>query len=604
MLPKKQAGGDRRLNVFSPFTLVLLFSLVLLALPIALLGCENFDLPVDEEQSASTPDGGTAGVTTSRPDAGASGSSMDAGPAEEETEQEEKPEERKTDFVVAQASEDFIFVPNPSNHVVTVIDPQSEPLSGGVRYIPAGNRPTYVGVCSEDNVAIAIDEGAGRAAVIRVSRAAAPDPAVVEVGRGANAVAFSPRCFYALVYYDPEYVGDADRSGGYQEVSVIDLEKGEERSVRVTVGLRPRQIVFEKEGKGAFFVTEEGVSTVTFADLFKGDSDSALAEGVDFGRELEAGEVEIGLSPYGRFVTGYERGSSKLYLLDTSTDTMSSLDMVEILNSLNQTPDAGAPAVIDDAGVEEPEESEEPETIKEAAISQLAIASSGSFALAVIPDPGVVLMVKIPKGFENPSTIVPLLENEPNDSAAIDPNEMTALVYDRAGRGSYINVVDLEAEEDEEENKSKRVRLAGPVDEVHYSPDGNTALIIHNSEGAPWEPKATGYSALSVEKGVAGFHATSVRPGAFAFSAAARALFMILRDDALGTRQLLRVALGSLLVEPIDLERRPRGLGVIQGVERVLVDHEHVDGHVVLFDWTGAVTGSLVGFQIVDRIKE
>lgn len=608
MLPKKQAGGNRRLNVFSPLILVLLFSLVLLALPIALVGCENFDLPVDEEESASAPDGGTAGVTTSRPDAGAAGSSMDAGLAEEETEPKEKPEERKTDFVVAQASEDFIFVPNPGNHVVTVIDPQSEPLYRGVHYISAGNRPTYVGACYEDNVAVAIDEGAGKAAVIRVSRAAYPEPAIVEVGRGANAVAFSPRCFYALVYYDPDYVGDEDRSGGYQEVSVIDLERGEERSVRVTVGLRPREIIFDREGKGAFFITEDGVSTVTFADLFGNNADSALAESVDFGRELEAEKLEIGLSPYGRFVTGYEKGSSEIYLLDTSTDTMSSLDMVEILNALNQTPDAGAPAVIiDDAGVEEPEESEEPEeveTIEEAAVSQLAIAPSGSFALAVIPDPGVVLMIKIPKGFENPSTIVPLLENEPNDSAAIDPNEMTALVYDRAGRGSFINVVDLEAEEGEEESKSKRVWLAGPVDEVHYSPDGNTALIIHNSEGASWEPKATGYSALAVDKGIAGFHATSVRPGDFAFSAAARALFMILRDDALGTRQLLRVALGSLLVEPIDLERRPRGLGVIQGVERVVVDHEHVDGHVVLFDWTGAVTGSLVGFQIVDRIKE
>jgi hypothetical protein len=77
------------------------------------------------------------------------------------------------------------------------------------------------------------------------------------------------------------------------------------------------------------------------------------------------------------------------------------------------------------------------------------------------------------------------------------------------------------------------------------------------------------------------------------------------RDDALGTRQLHRIALGNLLVDPIDLERRPRGLGVIEGdVNRILVDQVHADGHITLFDWTGAVTDSLVGFQIVDRIKE
>ena len=132
----------------------------------------------------------------------------------------------------------------------------------------------------------------------------------------------------------------------------------------------------------------------------------------------------------------------------------------------------------------------------------------------------------------------------------------------------------------------------------------DAALIIHNSQGAPWERKAKGFSVLAVERGGTKFNATSVQPGSFFFSTEAGAIFMLLRDDALGTRQLLRVSLDSLLVEPIDLERRPRGLTVISSLDRLLVDYEHPDGHIELFDWTGAITNSFAGFQIVDRIKE
>ncbi len=599
-LSKNEVGDRGRRDFFSISVLQPLAGIALVALLVPLAGCENFDLPVDDEGSSSTRDAGTAPVRTTAPDSGGAVSSMDAGPAGPEPNEGQEPTELKTDFVVAQAGKDLIFVPNPANHVVTAIDPQSL----GIRFLPAGNRPTYLAACPAANVAVAIDKGAGRAAVIRVSRASFPDPVMVDVGRGANAVAFSPRCLYAVVYYDPEYVGEEDSTGGYQEVSVIDLAQGDERSVRITVGLRPREIIFEKEGKGAFFVTEDGVSTVTFADVFGDDADSALAETVDFGSELETGKVQIGLSPYGRFVTGYEKGKSQLYLLDNATETLTSLDMVEVLNASNEMPDAGTPAADGDAGVEESDESEPTEEaapLTEAAISQVTIAPSGRFALVSIPEPGVVLKIKIPGGFDEPSTIVALTENEANDSAVIDPEEMTALIFDRAGRGSYLKVVDLEAEEAE----TRRVRLAGPVDEIHYAPGGKTALILHNSEGAPWEFKATGFSALAVDSGAPPrFYATSVPPGSYLFSSDAGAMFMLLRDDALGTRQLLRVSLDSLLVEPIDLERRPRGLGVMPNVDRVLVDHVHPDGHVALFDWTGAITDSLVGYQIVDRIKE
>ena len=604
MLSKNEGGDLRRHGGYLISILRSPFGLAFLLLLAPLGGCENFDLPADEERSAAGLDAGAAPVSTTAPDVGgAAAPSMDAGPVELEPAEDPKPAERKNDFVVAQGGEDLIFVPNPVEHVVTIIDPQNL----GVRYLSAGTRPYYLGVCPEDDVAVAIDKGAGKAAVIRVSRAAFPPSVMVDVGRGANAVAFSPRCYYAVVYYNPEYVGDEDRSGGYQEVSIIDLAKGDERSVRVTVGLRPREIIFEKKGKGAFFLTEDGVSTVTFSDLFRDDADSALAEIVNFGGELSTGKLEIGLSPYGRFVTGYEKGKSELYLLDKVTDTLSFLNTAEVLNALYATSDAGAPEADGDAGIEngdttggESEPPEEAAPLTEAAISQVSIAPSGRFALVSIPEPGVVLRIKIPRGFEDPSTIVALAENEANDSVVIDPEEKTALVFDRAGRGAYLSVADLE----DEEAEYRRVRLAGPIDEIHYAPDGKTALILHNSQGAPWQAKATGFSMLSVDRGVARFYATSVQPGRHLFYPAAGALFMLLRDDALGTRQLLRVSLQSLLIEPIDLERRPRGLGAISGVDRVLVDLVHPDGYVALFDWTGANSGSLVGFQIVDRIKE
>lgn len=643
-----QRRNDARRELFTP--------IAALALAVAAIGCEDFDAP-KEPSSPTRTDGGQTDVTSDVGFDGGGGTAGIGANAKPPTDAAAVAQKvtLKDDFIVARASEKFIFVPNPDKRVVTVLDPKGLTDKNRTKISlvrDCGSRPKYLGVDSDENVAIVIDSETGQGTIIRKAPSTQQirhlkDASICRNGedlcsiRGANAVAFSPyKGKYAVIYYSPEHVNDGEPAGGYQEIVVVGYESGTEWARRISVGLRPRKIFFAAGDPRLYLVTDDGISVI---NLTTADKESpSTANTYDFGGGVDVSKLQIEISEYGDYALGFKPNDSKVYLLEFPTTTkkvavVKSLDMATILNWRPAVPDAGVrdggarDAGEDDAGTldagltdanandTEPVDaaakdagSRYPTLMpgETASVTDIALGAppGGTLsALVALPKQNAVLRVPVPDGFdpENLLSITTAYRNERNDQLAITSSSdvaPTALLLDQAGLAPRVTLMKVKNDSTE---LVKSVRLAGSVDSATFAADvPNVALFTHNLESSKPGAQVIGYTTLSVNPPFAKFQATTAPIGSFVFAAEAETLFIIVRDDANSVRQLHRVSFDGLFVNVTKLDEKPRTLGLLSDLQQIFVEQEHSDGLITIYDWNGQLTGSFTGYLMTDRVKE
>jgi hypothetical protein len=618
-----------------------------LMLALAWAGCDDFNPPKDESPAASSDGGQTSASSDMTFDAGvtkAKSAIADAGDAGDAGSGSAKVTDKlKTDFVVARSNQKLIFIPNPEKREVTIVDPQSFSLEGVRHETRCGRRPTYIGVHPSTNAAIVIDSETDQISILRASRSTRNVTAVDSICRpspdqglcavhGANAIAFAPLAKYAVIYYSPEYVNDGDPPGGYQEIVVIGLEKTDTMwARRVTVGLKPRKLFFGATSDKLYLLTDSGISAVDLKKL--ADKGNTAAETFDFGPGVDVSKLEIKLSEYGQYALAFKPNDSKVYLLDTETQVVRTLDMGTVLS---WKPDASAPPVEEDAGSETIDGGADAATgdaavdggadaaVKDAgapfpvllpgdnaAIGDVAFASSPDtlvFALVALPKQLGVLRVPIPDGFspDKVTSISTAYRNERNDTMVVGPESKdgsTIILLDRAGLAPRVTLLKAN---DKSTDLIKSVRLAGTVDTAAFAPQNSRlAFITHNLKNARAGAQVIGYSALSINPSFAKYQTTSASPGPVVFADEPKAMFLTVNDDANGIRQLHRVSYDGLFVNITTIDEKPRTLGVLNDLQQVFIEHEHDGGRITLYNWdNGQIVGSLTGYLLPDRVKE
>jgi hypothetical protein len=392
---------------------------------------------------------------------------------------------------------------------------------------------------------------------------------------------------------------------------------GAEWARPVTVGLRPREFFFAANGTDLYIITDSGISVIKL-DKLK-EKSGYLADTYDFGNGVDVSKLRVRLSAYGSHAVGFKPNDSKLYYLGmptrlgVTTPNVSSLDIATILS---WRPDAGVSEDEDASAVKDagsPFPALFPGEIP--AIGDVSIAAPGdgkttgtTCALVVLPNQRAVLRVPIPGGFEgNIGSITTAYRDESNDTLAISPapnssSPLTALLFDKADLAPRATLLKLT---NTSSTLLKSLRLAGSPDSVDFAADGSIALLTHNLKSSRAGAQVVGYSALSLDDPpFARFQATTEAPGPYVYAPDAQALFIIVRDDPNSVRELHRVAYDGLLTSIIKLDEKPRALGVLAGVQKMFVDLEHSDGHIVLYDWEGQPAGSVTGYLLPDRVKE
>jgi hypothetical protein len=488
-------------------------------------------------------------------------------------------------FEQPQASERLVYAANPESGTVSIID--AETLA--IQTLETGHRPTFVRTLAGTDDAIVLNVGSQDATIIRPS--AATKTATVPVVRGANAIAVAPDGKHAVVYFNASQSGAGDPSGSFQDVTVIRLvaegDAEANSAVGMTVGFRPRDVFFAADSSRAYVVTDDGISVLDFARIEA--EGTGIARLVLLGPDVDQQGFDVSVTPDGRYALTRQPGQTVVRLIDLTDGSLRSLDLASIAPPPADDADAGVAAPLLD-------------------VSDLDLAPTGAFALAVLRDQSAVLQIAVPGGFDDPDTImVRRLPGEVIGSVTITPQSDRALLYTTAVDIERITVLPLEGAAE-----SKTVALRKTVEAVSVAPDGQTALIIHKKvAGDPKEPgvdpdlmidRSFGYSVLRVPSGDVKLQVTDTPPGVFTMAPDGSSLFVLFRSN--GVREVQKIEAKSFLVEPIFLGSPPVSLGSVPTAKRVFVNQEHPDGRITFIDWETSQTRTVTGFELNSRIQD
>jgi hypothetical protein len=478
--------------------------------------------------------------------------------------------EERQDFEVPRGGARFVYAASRRRDNVAVID--STGLA--IRTVPVGDSPGYLTTVPGQDVALVVNTGSKDVNILRTNPAGATMVSRVPVVPAANRITVGRQGRHAVVWYDSAAPGAAGvgAGGGFQEVSVISLEPGADKAFDLTVGFRPSDVVFADDGSGAFVVTEDGISILRFADI-AGPAVAPFVRFPDAGAAAPAAR-DVSVTPDGRYAIARREGSSQVMLLDlgpmgggvTSVDLMSP-------------------------------------------VTDLDLAPSGAFALAVLREQNTYVRLVIPGAFSG--AVAPdrrTLTGEAIGSAALSADGGSAVFYTTAGEPPVERLVVARLEGT---SAPLPVTLKKAVRSVAIAPDGKTAIVVHTkAPGHPGEPgldvdaqidRAYGYTIVNLASGFAKLQITPAEVSSLALTPDGARGFVLVRDP----RLVQRIALASFIVDEFPLGSPPLALAVLgEAVKRVFVSQEHPEGRISFINWETGAVESVTGFELNGRIVQ
>lgn len=533
--------------------------------------CADEDSDSDRPASPLLDAGRSEGVGI---DAGAP--RFDAGlPAEEES---------ALSLQAPQAGKTSVYVPNAATHRVAVVNASTFAIES----LAVGTQPTLAATVPGQDVALVLNAGTRDLALLRTEQGKTRVKRL-EVGHDASTIAIAPDGLHALVYLDARVLGASAQ--GFQDLTVVDLTPGSERTRRVSVGFRPRGVAFSRDAKKAFVITEDGVSILDFAELAQGPT---IARLVSLGDPLGTPQsVDVQVTPDGAYALARAAGDSTLRLVALSDGKIETLSLASL---------TGLPPASGEAGAARGPE-----------LTDLDLAPSGAYALAVLRDRSAIVRIPLPGGFRDPSLVrVRALEGALIGAITLAKNSKTAIAYTTAAPVESVLVID----DVESDAPARGIRLRKAVRAVALSDDGARALILHNAVGQSAATPANederidaadGYTVLDVTRGFAKLQLTSapVREQDVMITPDRSRLFALLSEPSKSVRALDVVDLGSFVISQLALARAPTSLGFVPDQARVFVGQAGEGGMITFVDASsGARVRDVSGFEIASRIRQ
>jgi DNA-binding beta-propeller fold protein YncE len=480
--------------------------------------------------------------------------------------------EERFDFQAPRSSQNFIFVANSTLDTVSKINANTLEIVS----IEAGDRPTLIETQRDENLAVVLNEGSGELTIIRAGDNDDDYVRNLPIPAAMNQLALTPRGDYALVWFDfaraeedEEFRLD-DAAPPFQDVALVDLTEGSEKSHNLTVGFQVLEIEFDEEGTTAFIITRTGVSIVTLNDV-EGDGvfPPVPVTEAGLGDELDR-EVEI--TSDGQFAFVRSAGLEGINVVDLARGILSLVVLTDIPTDLDIIPGTHT-------------------------------------ALAVIRGTSELALIDLPGALEDPESITIIsLGDEPAGLAELTPDASRALVFTSAVERKAITVVDLEERTFVTHPLRKGVRSAV------VSPDGTKAVIFHtklDGDPIPGEPeddfiaKSHAYSLFELDSGYSKIETVDAEPGEFAFSEEGNRLYLILSDKARDVRQVEIVHLDSFRTESLRLGSLPEHVGTIpnDGSPKIYISQEHPVGRMTFIDEVSGEVRTVTGFELNSLIE-
>jgi hypothetical protein len=534
--------------------------------------------------------------------------------------------EQEFEFELPHSGERYVYAVNPDIDTVAVIDATTL----AIQSVEAGDEPRFLQTLAGTDAAVVLNAASADATVIRTSKGVSRTTTVA-VQPGTNAIAVAPDGKHAIVYFDAEQ-RSAGTSGSYQDVSVLFLADGKDRSIAMTVGFRPSKVSFSDDGKLAHVVTEDGVSILNFEEIEDKGSHIARTVGISDDAKLLS---DVSITSDGAYALARRENESTLRLVDLDSGEIMTLDLAQLpaasndesqgeandedavfdLDAGTSDVDGGASDVSPDAPDASAPVDPRPTTPVAvqpiaAAVTDLDLAPSGQFALAVLRDAGKVVQVAIPDSFTSgqPSNVFSL-DQALVGSVSVAPNSKKALLYTTAvDTAERMTVLDVQSAE------TQLVKLPKAIESVSIAADSETAFIVHKKlAGDPNQPgidpdmaldRAYGYSVFDFETGFSKLQTATSSVGPSTVVPDGSNLFVLFNDPATALREVHQVDLKSFVIEHIALGSPPTSIGAVASTHKVFVGQEHPDGRIAFIDWTSGELQSVTGFELNSRIRE
>jgi hypothetical protein len=476
----------------------------------------------------------------------------------------------------ARATPRYVFVANPRARTVAVIDP----LSRKVQHASCPGTPSLLAASEYDDVAVAFEPESGVGCVLRVQEGAVTSSELRLVA-DANTLTFSADARFALAYHDRRLdAQDAPRFS--QDVSVVALKEAP-RSLDVTVGIGPSEVVFAEKEPRAFVVSAAGVSTI---DLSLLSAASAAAPGVpaeapvraraparSFGSAERLTVANVRVAQRGTRALTFEPEGNSLYVLDLGAEGPARL--------IDLSAWARGPALAQ-AGSR---------AIDRLRIADAAIEADGANAWLALR--GEQTLLRVPLA---PPVDLALVERisvpgQASDRLTLTNEQPGALFVSARSTG---------------DGRARLVSLAAPTSTQEVLLPAATEKMVGTRDLALLHggPEFVGYSLVRASDGASLFFQSEREPLATAALAKLGVTAFALAPTAEQSGALHLVYAPDLSTEVFALDGAPLSVGFCSAIERAFVQETHSDGRLSFIDLANGQKQTLTGFLISARVQE
>jgi DNA-binding beta-propeller fold protein YncE len=477
----------------------------------------------------------------------------------------------------------FLYVAMPELDQVAKIDGQSL----GITAIDVGDRPGLVAAVPGRDDAVVLDRGIEAATIVRPTSTSDEKITLATLPR-LNAVDIDRTGRFAVAWFDLTRavseaggLGNVGEIGSFQDVTVVAIARGEEKTVDLSVGFRPRKVAFDANGTHAYVITDDGVSVIDLAAAAAGTLHVAATIPVAADPLGDPALREVEITADGAWAVEREAGLAELRLVAIGSGAG------EPAGTLHVIP---LPAEATDVD----------------------LSADGKHAWAVLRDASLLAIVDVPGDGVDPAGVELVdLGGARVGSVEVDEAHGRALLFTNAFYEEELVSVDLAAPA----HPFTVLPLQKGVRQVALAPDGKTALVLHTRlQGDPQQAtsveefvdRSFGYSLVDLTSGFAKVALTPVDPGGFAFAPDGATAYLGLDggDGENAVRRLQVMNLRTFVVRDVQLGSPPEIVGVLPGAGQAFVSQRHPLGRVTFVSFEDATTHTVTGFELGSQIVD
>jgi hypothetical protein len=496
--------------------------------------------------------------------------------------------ELESSYEVPVATGHFIWVANPQSGRVAYVNATTLE----VHTIEAGNAPTYMAaIPGSDDAVIVLNVLSDDATVLRAVSGGLEAPQTIRgVAHGSNAITVASDGSWAIAWTDARRIKNADPFEGYQDLTVIKLDRQAPAKTIVSGGFRPVSVAFAADGNKAFAVTEDGITVI---DLTSASGPRVVKNVIVTDDPTEDADTrDVSVTPNGGLALIRHEGSATIGIVDLASGVRSTITL-------------------------------------SGAVTDLDLSSDGKRAVAVVRDTSEVVILPLEAGVPNSSAVSHVtVTGEIVGSVALAPGGNTALLYSNAIALERITVLTLAP------TPSYRVvKLHAPVLSVFPSGDAANAVVLHAETPSPTTGADAG--APTVDGGADGgvvdagpttptgpragrafslvpltadlparIQTTDAPPESVVLSPDGKRTLITIQDDVKHVYAVYMGLFPTLEVQRFGLASPPIAAGVVAGAGRGYVAQKHPEGRITFVTLDSGEARTLTGFELGSRVVD